>query len=212
MDPEGRQVANDHGNFGAPTRAWQFAALSNERDRPALAKPRAQIIADVLTAFGWRESRAEPRTVRDHEPNVLQPALLANGALGARITRLSEESAFTALALKPQPLNDLINEIFLRVLSRRPSPDELATFAALLEPGYEKRLTGAAPAPAKRRISKAVSWANHLNPDATNVVLAIEKEVQSGDPPTTSLTADWRERMEDMIWVLLVSPEFIYVP
>ncbi|HEX5175577.1 MAG TPA: DUF1553 domain-containing protein, partial [Chthoniobacteraceae bacterium] len=87
MDPEGRQVANDQGNFGRPERAWQFAALSNERDRPALAKPRAQIIADVLTAFGWRESRAEPRSMRDHDPNVLQPALLANGALGARIAR-----------------------------------------------------------------------------------------------------------------------------
>jgi hypothetical protein len=34
MDPECRQVANDQGNFGRPLRAWEFAALSNERDRP----------------------------------------------------------------------------------------------------------------------------------------------------------------------------------
>jgi hypothetical protein len=212
MDPEGRQVANDHGNFGAPERAWQFAALSNERDRPALAKPRAQIVADVLTAFGWRESRAEPRSVRDHEPNVLQPALLANGALGARITRLSEESAFTALALHPQPLDEFIAQIFLRVLSRPPCAEELKTFGALLEPGFESRMTGAPPAPPKKRTTKAVSWANHLNPDATNVVLTIEKEVQAGDVPTTRLTPEWRERVEDAVWALLVSPEFIHLP
>jgi len=212
MDPEGRQVANDQGNFGIPQRAWQFAALSNERDRPALAKPRAQIIADVLTAFGWRESRAEPRSVRDQEPNVLQPALLANGTLGARITRLSEESAFTALALKEQSLGDLITGVFFRVLSRPPAADELELFAALLEPGYETRLTGAAPAPPKRRTTKAVAWSNHLNPDATNVVLAIEKEVQAGDVPTARLATDWRERMEDMVWALLVSPEFVHLP
>jgi hypothetical protein len=156
MDPEGRQVANDQGNFGVPERAWQFAALSNERDRPALAKPRAQIIADVLTAFGWRESRAEPRSVRDHEANVLQPALLANGTLGARVTRLSEESAFTALALKSQPVVALVNEIYLRSLARPPSAGETETFVALLAPGYETRLTGAAPAPPKHRTTKAV--------------------------------------------------------
>jgi hypothetical protein len=212
MDPEGRQVANDQGNFGRPQRAWQFAALSNERDRPALAKPRAQIIADVLAAFGWRESRAEPRSTRDHAPNVLQPALLANGALGGRIGRLSEESAFTALALKDQPVRDLVSDVFVRVLSRLPATDEVETFAALLVPGYETRRTGVPPAPPKRRITKAVSWANHLNPEATNVVLAIEKEVQGGDIPTARLTPEWREQMEDMIWALLISPEFIHLP
>jgi hypothetical protein len=143
---------------------------------------------------------------------VLQPALLANGALGGRIGRLSEESAFTALALKDQPVRDLVSDVFVRVLSRLPATDEVETFAALLEPGYETRRTGVPPAPPKRRITKAVSWANHLNPEATNVVLAIEKEVQGGDIPTARLMPEWREQMEDMIWALLISPEFIHLP
>jgi hypothetical protein len=73
-------------------------------------------------------------------------------------------------------------------------------------------MTGAPPAPPKKRTTKAVSWANHLNPDATNVVLTIEKEVQAGDVPTTRLTPEWRERVEDAVWALLVSPEFIHLP
>lgn len=212
MDPEGRQNGNDQGNLGQPTRAWQFAALSNERDRPALAKPRAQVIADVLATFGWRESRPEPRSTRDQDANILQPALLANGTFGARIARLSDDSAFTADALKKQPLDALIRGTFLRILARPPEADELATFTKLLAPGYEQRLTGAAPAPKAPPITKAVSWANHLNPEATTVVLEIEKRTKAGLPPTPQLTADWRERMEDMVWALMVSPEFTCIP
>lgn len=212
MDPEGRQSANDHGNLGIPQRAWQFAALSNERDRPALAKPRAQIVTDVLATFGWRESRAEPKSTRDHDANVLQPALLANGLFGTRVVRLCDESAFTAVALEPISVSELIHRAFARTLSRTPTSAELRTFTDLLAPGYEERRTGAAPQVRKRGITKAVSWANHLNPDATNVVLGIEQEVKAGDLPSPRLRADWRERMEDMLWALLVSPEFVYLP
>jgi len=212
MDPEDRQAAKDHSNLGVPQRAWQFTGLANERDRPALAKPRAQVVADVLTTFGWRESRAEPRSVRDHEANVLQPALLANGTMGGRITRLDDSSAFTELALQDQPLDELIRELFREILSREPAAPELARFRAALEPGYDTRRTGAPKQEFHSAITKAVSWANHLNPDATNVILAVEKEVNAGEPPTARLTADWRERMEDVLWALMLAPEFIYLP
>ncbi len=212
MDPECRQPANDHGNLGAPRHAWEFTSLSNERDRPALAKPRSQVVTDVLATFGWRESRAEPRATRDHDANVLQPALLANGTFGTRITRLSDDSAFTALALREQPVAGLVHGLFLRVLSREPNAGERDEFTKLLEPGYSARITGAAPAPPPPRSTKAVSWANHLNPDATHAVLEIEKQVQAGDTPTPRLSADWRERMEDAVWALMLSPEFVYAP
>ncbi len=38
-------------SLGRPQRAWQFSTLSNERDRPSLALPRAQAVTDVLEAF-----------------------------------------------------------------------------------------------------------------------------------------------------------------
>jgi len=212
QDPEDRQSSKDHGNFGVPRRAWEFIPLSNERDRPALAKPRAQTITDVLVTFGWRESRTEPRSVREEEPSVLQPALLANGAFGARITRLSDDSAFTALALKNQPLEELVSQLFLRVLSRPPAPAELARFTELLKPGYDDRCTGAPPAPRPAPITKAVSWANHLNPEATRVILEAEKQAKAGDTPSPRLRADWRERLEDALWALMLSPEFLHLP
>ena len=212
FDPEARQSPKDHNNLGTPRRSWEFTSLSNERDRPALAKPRAQVIADVLTAFGWRESRPEPRSTRDHDANVLQPATLANSTISNRLTRLSDEHAFTALAMEEQPVARLIERMFLRLLSRPPTPAESAKFSAILAPDFAKRRTGAPAAPPRAPFSKGVSWANHLNPDASTAVLDVERIVKAGPVPSPQLASDWRDRMEDALWALLLTPEFTYIP
>ena len=212
FDPEDRQSPKDHNNLGTPRRAWEFASLSNERDRPALAKPRAQVIADVLAAFGWRESRPEPRSTRDHDANVLQPATIANSTISNRLTRLSDEHAFTALALEEQPIGQLVERMFLRLLSRPPTPEETEKFSAILSPDFAKRRTGAAPAPPRPPFTMGVSWANHLNPDASTAVLAVERAVKAGPTPSPQLASEWRDRMEDAVWALMLTPEFTYIP
>jgi len=214
FDLDAHRPAQDFANMGKPQRAWEFVGLSNERDRPSLAKPAAQTVTDVLLNFGWRDSRAEPRSTREETPNVLQPAIVANGVLGARITRLSDDSAFTALALRDQPLDDLITQLFQRVLTRAPGDKERAAFAAALAPGYADRLLAVptGDAPKKPRVTKFAMWSNHLNPEATTVVYEMEKLVRAGDPATPRLAPRWRERMEDAVWALMLTPEFIYVP
>ena len=212
FDPEGRQSSKDHNNLGTPRRAWHFTSLSNERDRPALAKPRAQVITDVLAAFGWRESRPEPRSTRDHDANVLQPATIANSTIANRLTRLSDEHAFTALALEEQPVAQLVERMFLRLLSRTPTSAESAKFSAILSEDFTKRRTGAPPAAPRAPFSKGVSWANHLNPDASTAVLDVERVVKAGPTPSPQLASDWRDRMEDAVWALMLSPEFTYIP
>jgi hypothetical protein len=66
--------------------------------------------------------------------------------------------------------------------------------------------------PKKPRVTKVAMWSNHLNPEATTVVYEMEKLVRAGDPATPRLAAPWRERMEDAVWALVITPEFIYVP
>jgi len=214
LDLDARRTVKDFLNLGTPRRAWQFVGLSNERDRPALAKPAAQVFTDVLVNFGWRDSRAEPKSTREESPNVLQPALIANGTLGARITRLSDDSAFTALALRDQPLDTLLTGLFQRVLSRPPSDKERATFTKVLAEGYADRVL-AVPSgdlPKKPRFTKAVMWSNHLHPDATTAIYEFEAMVRAGDPATPRLQAAWRERFEDAVWAVILTPEFTYVP
>ncbi len=212
FDVEAFRPADRFLNLGQPRRAWQFVSLSNERDRPSLALPRAQAVVDVLESFGWRTSRQEPATLRDTAPNVLQPGTLANGTLGTWVTRLTDRSAITALCLRPDLTVDaLVDELFLRFHTREPSADERATFVALLSPGFDGRLTGAElrePLHLPRRIS----WTNHLSAEANTIKLEDERVARQGDPPSARLSEAWRTRAEDAIWALINAPEMIFSP
>lgn len=213
FDPAGRSGAKNFGNLGVPTRAWQFTSLSNERDRPALALPAAQSIVDVLIAFGWRESRQNPLTVREESPNVLQPLIVGNGVAATRVTSLSDDSEMTRLALSDRSVHELVRDVYLRILSRPPSDEEHRMFVDLLSSGYTDRRRGE-PSHKTTRSDKrvAVAWSNHHSPEATRIKIEMERAARAGDPPTERLDADWRMRMEDMVWALVNSPEFVFVP
>ncbi len=215
MDVDGRRPVKEFNNLGTPYHSWEFASLSNERDRPALAMPRAQMISDTLTTFGWRESRQGAQTVRDTSPNVLQPAAIANGLLAnGRITRLSDDNALTAVATRADlTLPQLTRETFLRVASRLPTPEEEKFFTSYLKEGFDSRLAVSEHTAAKpRKATRPVSWSNHLHPEATRIKQEAERAARAGDPPTGRLAPAWRERMEDAVWSLVNSPEFVFVP
>lgn len=201
-------------NLGLPTRAWQFAALGNERDRPSLSLPFAQHYVTVLEAFGWRGERQAPVTHRDLEPTALQPAVLANGVVVKRAAQFSDSSAFTRLALDERPLDDFVDEVFLRVLSRRPTDGERTLAHGLLDAGYESRRVAFDPGrvepPEERPLG--VSWSNHLSEEANIAKQRLAEIAARGDRPTPALAADWRERAEDWVWALFNMPEFVFVP
>ena len=120
----------------------------------------------------------------------------------------------TALALEDRPVEELVRQVFLRLLTRPPTAEETRSFATVLAGGYEGRRLppSGSQARAKGGPIRAVSWANHLNPEATRIKQELERHARAGDVPTERLRADWRERMEDMVWALVNSPEFIFVP
>ncbi|MEO2019864.1 MAG: DUF1553 domain-containing protein [Fuerstiella sp.] len=214
MDIEGTLTASRFLNFGRPKRSWEFTSLANERDRPSLALPRAQAVADVLKAFGWRNSRPEPTVDREETPNLIQPGVLANGTLGVWLTRLSDDSGLTLLMLQQQTVNELIDRLFLQLLTRPPTAEERQEFTALLESGFNDRVVPTediGTAPEQKRF-RYVSWSNHLNTEANIIKMEIQELVRQGPPPTRYLRTDWRERAEDAVWSLLNSPEMILVP
>jgi len=108
----------------------------------------------------------------------------------------------------------LMEEVFLRVLSRPPTADEREVFVKELGNGYERRVLPAPPKSPKKPFDDTllVSWSNHLNDRATEIKLAAENQARLGDEPTPRLRSDWRERMEDALWALVNSPEFVFVP
>lgn len=211
----GRDIKNSL-SLGKPKRSWMLASTSNERDRPSLALPRVQAVVDVLEAFGWRGARQDPRTTRESAANVLQPAILANGTMTVWLTRLSEDHAITQLALDATSPDDLVDRLFLRILTRRPRPDERTALVEYLTPGFKDRIRSLTPEPlekpAKREFPKYLSWSNHLTPEANSIKIQLETAARRGAPPTTRLTPEWRVRMEDAVWSLLNAPEFVFVP
>jgi len=215
LDNDAKSAAKDFLNLGYARRAWQFTGLSNDRDRPALSMPKTQAILDVLQMFGWRETRQGPLSTRDHSPNVLQPAVLANGDMGnGRIARLTDDCAVTDLCVENQPLPALVEAVFARVLSRPPTAAERAKFVSYLQAGYSERVVDCGPRKSRKDFDHAqlLSWTNHLNAKASEIKYAVEEKARLGDEPTPRLKQDWRERMEDVLWAMVNSPEFVFVP
>ncbi len=214
LDIDGRRPPSEFLNLGRPQRAWQLALPSNERDRPALTLPVVSSLTDALLAFGWRAARPDPITVREESITPLQPAQLANGlVVDGRIARLSDDSAITALCLKEQPADALIRAVVLRIFSRAATGPEVDRLVAYLDDSYADRVVpGVSPRPPMRASARRVSWSNHLHPDATLIQEEEERVVRGGDPPTGRLTPAFRERMEDIVWALVNSPEFVFLP
>jgi hypothetical protein len=211
---DGRRAIGKRLTLGQPRRAWMLASLSNERDRPSLSLPRARSVADMMKAFGWTGSRQKPIAGRDTEPNVLQPGTLANGTLSMSLARASYGSELANLAVDAESPVSLVDELFLRFFSRRPTPNEQLIISKSLEEDFDTRLvaTDEIKIPPELPSLPQVTWFNHLRPDANTIQQEIERRVRQGPPFDPRLRLRWREVYEDVVWSLINHREFVWMP
>lgn len=200
--------------LGKARRSWMLASTSNERDRPSLSLPRISAVTNVLKTFDWRGARQDPRSLRETEPNILQPAIFANGVMSVWLTRLSDRHGLTQLVLEEQSVEQLVDRLFLRLLTRKPFEEEKERYVRFLSDGYDTRIIPETeriePEPGKREPVRYVSWSNHVDGPANALAMQREIAVRRGDPPTNALNNDWRLRMEDALWAILNAPEWVY--
>lgn len=214
FDPDGRRPADNRLSLGTPRRAWMFASLANERDRPSLNLPRARTVTDVLEAFGWSGSRQNPRTDRETSPNVLQPGVLANGIASLGLTRAARGSGLADAAVETPSPEALAERLFLRFLSRQPKAGERRALVEPLRTGFAERLTPADQIrpPTSLPLLPRVTWSNHLQAEANEIALELERRVRRGPAADPRLVESWREMYEDVIWTLVNSREFVWIP
>lgn len=213
FDPEASQRVANFLNLGVAEKAWELTSMANERDRPSLSLPKASAVVNCLEAFGWRASRHSPVTQRATEANLVQPGVVANGPVTTHVTRLTDDSHITQLAIESPTADAFIESLFLSVLTRPPTEAELAKFRSHLAPGFAKRIapaTSSVPEPPRSR--GFVTWSNHFDISANKLMREIEQEVVAGPKPTVRLATDWRQRAEDAVWALLNAPEFQMIP
>jgi mono/diheme cytochrome c family protein len=214
LDPDARRGADTFVSLGTPGRSWMLASLSNERDRPSLSLPRAQAIADVLEAFGWSASRQGPRNERESDPNVLQPGVLANSVVSVWVTRAAAGSELADLAVRALSPESLVDSVFLRFYSRLPTKEERLPMARALAAGFSERVL---PVGEVRPITPlpplpAVSWGNHLQPEANTIKIEMEQRAHAGQPADPRLRPAWREMYEDFVWSVVNTREFVWLP
>ena len=214
FDPDARRPASNRLTLGVPHRAWMFASLANERDRPTLGLPKARAIADILEAFGWSGSRQSPRTDRETSSNVLQPGVLANSTASVLLTRATRDSGLALLAIEAKSPDELVDSLFLRYLSRYPSASERSALATALAAGFESRLlaSSAEPVIPQPEPLPKVTWSNHLRSEANHVALEMEIRARNGQPADPRLSSEWRELYEDAVWSIINIREFVWMP
>jgi mono/diheme cytochrome c family protein len=214
LDPDGRRPASNRNTYGRPRRAWMYISLSNERDRPSLTLPRAAVVVEVLEAFGWSAARQTPRTDRETAVSVLQPGAVANSTLSLWLTRAAHGSPLADLACEATDPGELVNEIFLRFLSRLPTSEEREPLIATLHQGFANRLVRPEEVdlPAPHEPLPQVTWSNHLRSEANVIQQEWERRMRAGPPPDPRLQPTWRETFEDVVWSVVNLREFVWMP
>jgi hypothetical protein len=146
------------------------------------------------------------------EAGPSQPLLLANSLMVNHALRLTEDSGLLPHCLQATSPADLAERLFVCVLARRPDAHERAAIAAVLTPGFDRRLTGKPAARQAARPAAHVDWDRHLQGATTTELLQAARSIRQGPAPTARLSADFRERAEDVVWALVNCPEFVLVP
>ncbi len=214
FNPNGLRPSGKLISLGVPRRAWMFASLANERDRPSLSLPKAAMVATMLEAFGWTGARQMPRCDRESEPNVLQPGVMANSLLATQLTRASANSTLAEIALSAESPETLVDTLFARILSRPPTEAERRVLAEALREGFTGRVVppGEVISPPAVAPLPRVTWFNHLQSEANTIAKEQERRARLGPPADPRLRPSWREAFEDVVWSLINTREFVWKP
>ena len=170
-------------------------------DQPAIALPDGSITSPFLALFG-RSARATGMV--GERDNKTLPAQWLHLLNSSHIQRKMEQSTTLKAILDPSRKQAaIIEDLYLTILSRFPTPEEVKTIGTygLVQP--------AKPVPANK--PAAVNQPAAPNqPAAANKPVAAPPPNNMAKPPPPPIVVKRREDWLDLAWSLLNSTEFIY--
>ena len=198
FDPDSRQAADTLISLGKPRRAWMFAEPL-ERARPpqpfAAARPGGDRCAGSVRLVRLAAESAHRSRDRSERAAARRAGQQRHERLGhAAFGRQRPCANWRVDAASPEAL---VDSVFLRFLTRLPTPAERARFAA--GPHARFRRTAASSGRARAGAAAAaveVSWSNHLMTEATEIKMEMERRARAGDPPDPRLAPAGARRMK----------------
>ena len=126
-------------------------------DKPAVALPDGSITSPFLALFGRPARATGMENERDHKPLAAQSLYLLNSSNIFR--KIDQGPTLKALFTSGRKTNEIVDELYLSILSRHPTPEEAknaveyTSFKAPVRPGVNR-----AAAPKRREDWVDVAW------------------------------------------------------
>ena len=160
---------------------------------------RARLRESVAFTFDVDEEIAPP----DFTGTVQQALMLMNGSLINSSVQAAPGSAVLALATAPFDDAARVEALFLRVLSRPPTPRERARFTAFLAAPREVTADASDPrAPKPQRVPPWLVLPPPPRPVAPDPLRGVAGKLRPQKPTAK------QQALEDLFWALLNSSEF----
>ncbi len=136
FDPEGSQAIQNFLNLGPATKAWQLTSLSKRTRSNRASITQSVCSGGVHGGVRLRSTRQAPVVIAKLNRMWFSQVwlLTVTDWLGYKI---HDQSALTTERYPPSPVEQFVDRLFLRILSRHPQPHEQAAFVETLSLGLQ---------------------------------------------------------------------------
>jgi hypothetical protein len=177
------------------------------RDKPAIAIADGSITSPFLALFGRSARATGMENERDNKPVPAQWLHMLNSSHIQR--KLEQGSKLKAIFDSGRKPAEIVEELYLTILSRQPTADEVKIAEEYGRPVAASKPAAASKTSKAAAPSKGDRFAAASKPPKADKPAAANKSGKA-DKPTKAVAVKRRDDWVDIAWALINSSEFLY--